>query len=94
MKVVYSRRAERDLEAIDDYTLDVWGEAQRVRYMAALRECCEAVLPRLEHPQEMTERPGLFRQACGRHHVYFRRRGQALRIVRILHEIMLPERHL
>jgi plasmid stabilization system protein ParE len=45
MKIVYSRRAERDLEAIDDYTLEVWGEPQRVRYMAALRECCELCYP-------------------------------------------------
>lgn len=94
MKVRYTEEAERDLSEVGWYTLTGWGEEQYVAYMSMLEECCERVLPGIKHAQAVPQRPGLFRYRCARHVVYFRRARSGITITRILHECMLPSRHL
>jgi plasmid stabilization system protein ParE len=103
VKIVYTRRAESDLDGIAAYTDHVWGPRQCDIYLAVLRECCERVLPlkenwdemRVSHADGRPRRSGLYGYRCRRHYVSFRQlSSRRLRIVRILHEKMLPERHL
>ena len=94
MKVTYTEEAERDLIEIGSYTLSEWGEDQYVAYMSMLEECCERVLPGIKHAQAVPQRAGLFRYRCARHIVYFRRVRSGIAVTRILHELMLPSRHL
>lgn len=95
MKVAYTREAEQDLVEIGLYTWTEWGEDQYVKYMALLRETCEDILPRKHRfARAVPLRPGLLRWRCERHAIYFRRSDDELEIVRVLHERMLPKRHL
>lgn len=88
-------RAEADLSEIADYTLRTWGEAQCERYLAQLEDCCQRLA---DHPILGRScdaiRPGLRRREQGKHVVFYRRVGEDIIVVRILHERMLPELHL
>lgn len=94
MKVVYSPAAEGDLDEIAAYTLTVWGPRQCEHYLGLLQECCERVLPILTSAREVPGRPRLLRYRCERHILYFRRLGDTIKVTRVLHERMLPEKHL
>lgn len=94
-RVFYTTAAERDLEGIAAYTLEVWGAAQRERYLEMLERTCERIIP--EHRRfgrEVAERPGIFRWRAESHVIFFRDVEGGLEIVRILHERMLASRHL
>jgi toxin ParE1/3/4 len=87
--------ARRDLLAIGDFTFERWGEDQCVRYLRQLDARMRALvkdekLGRLCGPSL----PGYWRCPEGRHVIFFRRDGRRVIVVRVLHERMLPERHL
>lgn len=88
-------RAESDLLDIADYTRTTWGDVQCARYLDQLEECCQRLA---DHPNLGRAcdniRPGLRRREQGKHVVYYLRNGDDILVVRILHERMLPERHL
>lgn len=87
--------AEKDLERIAAYTLEIWGPEQRDAYLAVLEETCETILPRHRHlARAIPERPGIFRWRVERHVVFFRAVEDGIEIVRVLHERMLPSRPL
>jgi toxin ParE1/3/4 len=90
----FSRRAEADLLSIGAYTLRTWGENQAVRYLADLEACCRmlADYPALGRTCDDV-RPGLRRMESGRHVVFFREDAGGILVSRILHQCMLPERH-
>lgn len=93
--VHYTEEAENDLFEIGVYTWSEWGEAQCLKYMALLRETCEDILPRKHHlARPVSQRPGLLRWRCERHVIYFRKVDGGLEIVRVLHDRMLPSKHL
>lgn len=94
MRVVYTDEALIDLVDIGTYTWTRWGERQFERYSAGLAEFCEQTLPTMRHPIGVEGRPGLYRSRFEHHFVYFRHEDGRLKITRILHERMLPERHL
>lgn len=89
-----SARAERDLEEIAAYTLRKWSVEQCGRYLDAIEDACQALAdsPTLGRDCDRV-RPGLRRFEQGRHVVFYRRQRYGVRIVRILHERMLPEGH-
>ncbi len=94
-KIHYTIAAEQDLAAICDYTLLVWGAAQRDFYLDLLEETCEQIIP--QHLHLTRPVPGYTMLSSWRveHHiVYFKRVRDGLEIVRILHERQLPGRHL
>lgn len=94
-RVFYTRAAERDLVGIAAYTRRTWGEEQAERYLTVLEHTCERILP--EHhrlAREIEERPGIFRWRVERHVVFLRKVDDGIEIIRILHERMLPARHL
>lgn len=95
MSVSYTRRAERDIAEIAAYTVTTWGEEQWEIYAALLEHTCEVILPKnLRFARQFPLRPGLFRWKCERHVIFFRKVKGRVQIVRVLHERMLPERHL
>lgn len=93
--VVLSLHAQDDLADILLYSWQSWGEAQRDEYEAAL---ARAVDDLSNFPEIGTSRSELFadcRVRLVKHHVlYFRDTGDAVEIVRILHERTDPVRHL
>jgi toxin ParE1/3/4 len=90
----FSRAAEADLVSIGVYTLRSWGPAQTVRYIDELEACCQRLAdnPEAGRPCDHV-RPGLRRMEHGKHVVFFRTEQGGILVSRILHERMLPERH-
>jgi toxin ParE1/3/4 len=79
---------------IAGYTLERWGEGQTIRYLDDLEACCWRLadnpgLGRACH----NIRPGLRRMEHGRHVVFYRQEKGGVRVSRILHQRILPDRH-
>jgi len=90
-----SRLAQLDLEEILDYTVDRWGDVQADRYLSGLVKCFELIARRPELGRRCDEvRHGYRRIEQGKHIVIFRPADQGVFISRILHQSMLPEKHL
>ena len=87
--------AKRDLEAIWLYTLEEWGLEQANRYTDELTDVFAQLVV---GPQLGTDcdhiRTGYRRRRVGRHLVYYRVTDYGIAVVRILHDRMLPTRHL
>jgi toxin ParE1/3/4 len=90
-KYSVSRTAQSDLRAIARYTLEKWGAEQAVHYTKGLQSCF----------QTLTESPGigrscdaisagLHRHEQGKHVVFYRLKPEGIRIVRVLHQQMVP----
>jgi len=90
----FSRRAEADLLSIGDYTLRTWGRAQAARYIGELEACCRMLAdnPALGRLCDDV-RPGLRRLEHGKHVVFYRQERGGVLVSRILHQRMLPDRH-
>ena len=90
----FSRRAEGDLLSIGAYTLRTWGENQAVRYLGDLEAYCQMLAdnPALGRTCDDV-RPSLRRMEIGRHVVFYREGTRGNLVSRILHQRMLPERH-
>ena len=75
-------------------TLRTWGESQAVRYIGDLEACCHLLAdnPALGRACDDV-RPGLRRMEIGRHVVFYREYTRGILVSRILHQRMLPERH-
>jgi toxin ParE1/3/4 len=91
----FSRRAEADLLGIGRYTLRTWGKAQTVRYLDDLEACCQKLAdnPTLGRTCDDV-RPGLLRMEHGKHVVFYRQERGGIFVSRILHQRMLPARHI
>ena len=94
-KFKLTRLSETDLEAILDYTLKTWGKKQAERYLVNLQVCFQdlADQPGLGRRCDNI-RPGLMRMEHGRHVAFYRPKEYGTRIIRILHQGMLPDPHL
>jgi toxin ParE1/3/4 len=88
-------KAKADLKDIGRYTQRTWGVEQRDRYLGQLDACFRRIAanPAAGLSAEAI-RPGYRRVHEGSHVIFFRRVGEELEIVRVLHQSMLPERHL
>lgn len=92
----FSRKAESDLLDIARYTLDRWGEDQAIRYLNNLEACCEQLARNPDLGRTCDDiLPGLRRMEHGRNVLFYRQEksGRVL-ISRILHQRMLPKRHM
>jgi toxin ParE1/3/4 len=90
-----SKLAEKDLEAIIDYTTDRWGEAQAVRYIKDLRDRFQQIAdtPLLGRACHRI-RPGYRRIEQGSHVIFYRQDAGSIVVSRVLHQRMLPRRHI
>jgi toxin ParE1/3/4 len=95
MRLVVSRAARADLKGIGAYTAEKWGEAQKARYLSAIRERFGALRnnPALGRPRaDISE---AYRSLpVGRHMIFYRIAKDALVIVRVLHQSMDVRLHL
>jgi toxin ParE1/3/4 len=90
----FSRLAESDLQAILDYTVDTWGEEQAEVYLDGLVDCFNRIAKTPLLGRGCDElRPGMRRIEYEKHVVFYRRTKVGIRIVRVLHQRMLPNRH-
>jgi toxin ParE1/3/4 len=95
VKVYYTEAAELDLVQIGVYTLTQWGEKQWTKYSALLTATCEEIIPKnIPIAMAVPKRSELLRWRCEHHMIYFRRTTGGIEIVRVLHERMLPRKHL
>jgi toxin ParE1/3/4 len=94
-KFKLTRLSEADLEAILEYTLKTWGKIQAERYLDDLQACLQEVAngPGLGRSCDSI-RPGLMRMEYRRHVVFYRPKEYGIRVIRILHQGMLPDLHL
>ena len=82
------------LLSVGVYTLRTWGEAQTIRYIDELEDCCQHLADNPTSGRSCDHiRPGLYRRKAGKHVIFFRRDPAGIVVSRILHERMLPERH-
>ena len=90
-----SPKARRDLEEIWLYTLTEWGLKEANHYTD---ELIAAFATLAEQPQTASRcdhiRKGYRRFQVGRHKIYFRITEYGIAVTRILHDRMLPARHL
>lgn len=84
-----SPAAQRDLDAIFDYTVAQWGVAQALEYADLIENACTILADApLRAPACGKIRAGYRRRAVGRHIIYFRMTGAGIAVVRILHQRM------
>ncbi|HZL21646.1 MAG TPA: type II toxin-antitoxin system RelE/ParE family toxin [Polyangia bacterium] len=90
-----SGKAKADVKEIGRYTQQRWGVEQRHRYLGELDACFQKIgaNPTLGNSAEAIR--ACYRRICeGSHVVFFRKTGNEVEIVRVLHERMLPGKHL
>ena len=90
-KFSVAKVAQADLREIARYTLERWGMDQSIQYSRALRTCFQllAVNPALGRECK-TISNGLRRHEQGKHTVFYRVKPGGVRIVRILHQQVIP----
>jgi toxin ParE1/3/4 len=94
-KFKLTRLSESDLEAILEYTLKTWGKKQADRYLGNLQVCIQDLTDKPGLGRRCDSiRPGLMRMEIGRHIVFYRPKEYGIRVIRILHQSMLPDLYL
>jgi toxin ParE1/3/4 len=94
-RIFKTQEAESDFEDIWLYSFEQWNEAQADTYYDQLIEGINQLLdnPQLGKSQEKIRRG--YRSIQIRHHIiYYQIQDDDIRIIRALHESMLPTKHL
>jgi toxin ParE1/3/4 len=80
---------------ITDYTVDAWGSTQANRYLDGLDSCFRQLsrTPGIGRPCDRI-RGGYRRMEYEKHVIIYRAEGDCIFVSRILHQRMLPSRHL
>jgi toxin ParE1/3/4 len=93
--LVIRPRARRDFREIWAYTVHQWGTAQADQYLHDLDREIQRLLkfPELGTPYDHI-RAGYRALPVKRHLVFYRRNGEHLEIVRVLHDAMDVKSHL
>lgn len=91
----FTEKAERDLEAIIDYTMQQWNARQARIYLDGLEERCQLLA---DNPKLGIQREGVYEGLLSfpyeSHVLYYVRESHDIAIVRVLHHSMDPIRHL
>lgn len=92
-RFIVSRAAQSDMRGIARYTFEKWGAAQAVRYIAGLERRFQLLADNegLGRSCESVN-PGLHRHEQGRHVIFYRAMTGGIRIVRLLHQQMIPSK--
>lgn len=89
-----SPRAQRDLDAIFDYTAAQWDVPQAIRYIDRIAACADLAAAPQQAQGCGDIRPGYRRRGVGQHVIYFRTTGYGVAVIRVLHQRMEVARHL
>lgn len=91
----FADKAERDLAAIVDFTLETWGAAQAVKYIAGLEYLAETLAQTPDLGKARGDlHQGLMAFPYERHLIFYRKEQHGITIVRILHDSMDSPGHL
>lgn len=95
-RLILADEAKEDLVSIRQYTKKTWGLNQSKSYIAALRLSLRQLL---ENPFIGVDRSlDLGESVCsfpqGSHMIYYQRNGEDIVVLSILHQNMMPARHL
>lgn len=90
-KYSVSKPAQSDLRVITRYTLEKWGAEQAFHYVQDLQRCFQtlAEAPGIGRSCDAISM-GLHRHKQGKHVVFYRLKPEGIRIVRVLHQQMIP----
>ncbi|VAX04182.1 hypothetical protein MNBD_GAMMA19-470 [hydrothermal vent metagenome] len=90
-----TKKAERDLEDIIDYTLQQWGTLQAKTYLDQLETHAQLLA---NNPDAGVERENISENLLSfpykNHILYYLKQNHGITIVRVLHERMDPIKHL
>ena len=91
----FSRLAKLDLIEIADYKVDMWGVGQAERYLDGLDDCFKQLVqtPQMGRACDSI-RKGYRRIEQGKHAVIYRADGEGVFVCRVLHQGMLPGKHM
>lgn len=93
-QVVKRPLAKKDFKQIWLYTFQTWGERQANLYLGELDQAIQALAADPERGKFRDHiRPGYRSIHVNRHIVYYTFTATLVRIVRVLHERMDPDRH-
>jgi toxin ParE1/3/4 len=86
-----SSEAQADIDDIASYTTNAWGWRQTDRYLDQLEESIDLLTrhPSIGRPCDSID-AGLHRFEVGKHVVFYRINPGRIRVVRVLHQQMLP----
>jgi toxin ParE1/3/4 len=86
-----SREAEADTDQIAAYTTETWGPLQTDRYLDQLEDSFQLLAqnPSIGRPCHAID-PELRRFEAGKHVVFYRLQPGGIRVVRVLHQQMVP----
>jgi toxin ParE1/3/4 len=89
MRLIVSKTARTDLRNIANYTLEMWGIARKVEYLAVLRARFSSLLnqPNLGAPRNELS-AGYRSVSAGSHVIFYSVRYDAVVILRELHQRM------
>lgn len=95
LEIVKRPRAKQDLKNIWHYSFDKWGEKQADKYLVELDMGIAKLRtnPKLGKSRD-TLRPGYRSLRVNEHVIYYVLTPSVIRIVRILHVRMDPDKHL
>ncbi len=94
-KYRFTQRAEFDLEAIADYTIERFGVEKARSYLADFKSCLDHLVENPEVGRRVEHlRTGLRRYEHGSHIVFYHVTDSGILIVRVLHYRMDVKRHL
>ena len=87
MKVVWQRKAVRDLDDIWDYSVAMWGDSRARAYLTAIRATADALASadRMGSAEDGVK-SGLRRQFSGSHAVWYRMDGEPVQVIRVLQQ--------
>lgn len=92
---VFTEKAERDLEAIIDYTVKKWGSLQALQYIDGLEELAQILA---DNPDIGLKRDaiheGLLSFLYRRHILFYTKDLHGVSIIRVLHASMDSMKHI
>jgi toxin ParE1/3/4 len=95
MRLVFSPRAQVDLDEIWTYTAERWDAEQAERYLRQVQQAAAAITQAPESGRRCDDiRPGYLKRPVGSHVIFYRVGADVVDIVRILHQRMDFNRHL
>lgn len=93
-RLVFSPAAQRDFDAIWDYSADAWGVDQADDYTGLIHAACEALAGGRTAGRPTDVRSGYRKQRAGSHVIYFQVQETGITVIRLLHVAQDVERNL
>jgi len=92
--LAFTTLAIADIEAIWDYSAEIWGPDQADRYTDEIRDACHALAAGRKTGRLVDIRPGYLKYTTGSHIIYLKDQMDRLEVNSILYSRQDVERHL